>query len=158
MDSDRLNRWMTLGANVAVLVGIALLIVELGQNHDSARAQTRNEITQGELSLLSSMSGNKELVELLMKAGQGEELSDVEQYMVVVHSESTFRLWQNVHYQGRNGLYDDEEFSKHIDTMRSVISHSPWLVEYWCINHVLYPSKYVAEIDGLIPSESCRFQ
>ena len=146
---------MTLGANIAVLAGIGILIFELDQNHDSARSQTRNEITQGELSLLGTMSGNKELVKLLMKAGHGEELSGAEQYMVVVHSESTFRLWQNVHYQGRNGLYDDEEFVKHIDTMRSVLRNSPWLVDYWRVNHALYPSNFVAEIDGLITSESC---
>ena len=39
MDSDRLNRWLTLGANVGVLVGIILLIVEIGQNTDMLRAQ-----------------------------------------------------------------------------------------------------------------------
>ena len=155
MDYERLNRWMTLGANVAVLAGIALLIVELDQNHDTVRAQTRNEISQGELMLLSSMSGNKELTELLIRAGQGRELSDAERLMVTTQSESAFRLWQNVHYQGRNGLYDDEEFAKHVDTMRSVLSHSPWLVEYWCNNRQLYPAKFVAEIDGLISSESC---
>jgi hypothetical protein len=155
MDYERLNRWITLGANVAVLAGIALLIVELDQNHDTVRAQTRNEISQGELMLLSSMSGNKELTELLIRAGQGRELSDAERLMVTTQSESAFRLWQNVHYQGRNGLYDDEEFAKHVDTMRSVLSHSPWLVEYWCNNRQLYPAKFVAEIDGLISSESC---
>ncbi len=29
MDSDRVNRWLTLGANIGVLIGIILLIVEL---------------------------------------------------------------------------------------------------------------------------------
>ena len=155
MDSDRLNRWMTLGANVAVLAGIVLLIVELDQNHDTVRAQTRNEISQGELILLGSMSSNRELAEMLIKAGQGEELSDAERLMVGVQSESAFRLWQNVHYQGRNGLYEDEEFEKHIDTMRSVLGRSPWLVKYWCDNRQIYPSKFVAEIDGLVPAGSC---
>jgi hypothetical protein len=157
MESDRLNRWMTLGTNVAVLAGIALLVVELNQNHDTVRAQTRNEISQGELILLGSMSSNRDLAELLIKAGKGEELSDAERLMVVVQSESAFRLWQNVHYQGRNGLYEEEEFEKHIDTMRSVLSHSPWLIEYWCNSRQLYPSKFVAEIDGLVPAESCQY-
>jgi hypothetical protein len=147
---------MTLGANIAVLAGIALLIVELDQNHDIVRAQTRNEISQGELILLSSMSSNKELVELLIRAGQGEDLTDAERRMVSVQSESVFRLWQNVHYQGRNGLYDEEEFEKHVDTMRSVLGRSPWLVIYWCDSRLIYPHKFVAEIDGLIPTGSCK--
>lgn len=158
MESDQLNRWATLGANVAVLAGIALLIIELDQNHDTVRAQTRNEITQGELMLLGSMSGNKELSELLVTAGQGGGLTDAERLMVNTQSESAFRLWQNVHYQGRNGLYDDEEFAKHIDTMRSVLSHSPWLVQHWCDTRQLYPSEFAAEIDNLLAPKSCQVQ
>jgi hypothetical protein len=39
MDSDRLNRWLTLGANVGVLVGIVLILMELNQNAELMRAQ-----------------------------------------------------------------------------------------------------------------------
>ena len=43
MDSDRLNRWLTLGANVGVLIGIALILVELNQNAELMRAQMAQE-------------------------------------------------------------------------------------------------------------------
>ncbi|MHC4241205.1 MAG: hypothetical protein ACYSU4_02305 [Planctomycetota bacterium] len=155
MDTERLNRWITLGANIAVLVGIALIVLELNQNREMMRASTRNEISQGELTLLGSMASNRELLETLLKAGNNEELSDAELFLVTVHSESVFRLWQNVHYQGRNGLYDEEEFKKHIDTMRSVLGDSPWLVYYWCDNSAIYPTVFAAEIDGLTPDGSC---
>ena len=39
MDSDRLNRWLTLGANIGVFVGIVLILLELNQNADLMRAQ-----------------------------------------------------------------------------------------------------------------------
>ena len=39
MNSDRLNRWLTLGANLGVLVGIILILAELNQNSDLMRAQ-----------------------------------------------------------------------------------------------------------------------
>ena len=32
MDTDRLNKWVTPGANVSVLIEIALLIFEIDQN------------------------------------------------------------------------------------------------------------------------------
>lgn len=44
VERERLNWWLTLSANFAVLIGIALIIVELSQNRDSMRAQTRNEL------------------------------------------------------------------------------------------------------------------
>jgi hypothetical protein len=33
MQSNRLDRWLTLGTNISVLVGIVLLIVEINQNN-----------------------------------------------------------------------------------------------------------------------------
>ena len=42
MRSEKVNRWLTLGANVGVLIGILLLVVELSQNREMIRAQTRN--------------------------------------------------------------------------------------------------------------------
>jgi hypothetical protein len=43
MDSDRLNRWLTLGANLGVLVGIVVLIAEIAQNTEMMRAQMAQE-------------------------------------------------------------------------------------------------------------------
>ena len=102
--------------------------------------------------VLGSISGNREIAELLVKAGHGGNLTDAERLMVATQSESIFRLWQNVHYQGRNGLYDDEEFARHVDTMRAVLGRSQWLVRYWCQSRQIYPSQFAAEIDGLIPT------
>lgn len=41
MDSDRLNKWLTLGANVGVLIGIILLVIELNQNRDMMRSHLK---------------------------------------------------------------------------------------------------------------------
>ena len=38
MDSDRLNRWLALGANTGVLVGLIFLVVEIRHTNDLARA------------------------------------------------------------------------------------------------------------------------
>ena len=41
MDTDRLNRWLTLGANIGVLIGIVLLVIEVRQNNSNLVAQAR---------------------------------------------------------------------------------------------------------------------
>jgi len=43
MNSEKSNRWLTLGSNLAVLVGIALILFELDQNTDLMRAQMSQE-------------------------------------------------------------------------------------------------------------------
>jgi hypothetical protein len=43
LKADAINRWLTLGANLGVLVGIFLLIAELNQNSTLMRAQIFND-------------------------------------------------------------------------------------------------------------------
>jgi hypothetical protein len=47
MNSNRVSSWLTLGANIGVIVGIAFLVVELRQNSDIATAQARLEYSAG---------------------------------------------------------------------------------------------------------------
>ena len=146
MDSDRIGRWLTLGANLAVFVGIVLLIAELNQNYEIMRAQTRTEISQSLLSLLELTAQNRELAEIVVRANQGDELTPAELYMLNSRNESVFAFWQNVHYQGRHGMYDEEEFSQHIQMMGRVLNESPGLVEYWCDDRINYPKVFASEI------------
>ena len=39
VNSDKINRWLTLGANLGVLIGIVLILAELSQNADLMLAQ-----------------------------------------------------------------------------------------------------------------------
>ncbi len=43
MDNDRLNRWLTLGANLAVLVGLVALVVEIRTNTAAVQAASVQE-------------------------------------------------------------------------------------------------------------------
>ena len=46
MDTDRLNQWLTLGANLAVFGGIILILIQLNQNADLMRSQVMQSRTQ----------------------------------------------------------------------------------------------------------------
>ncbi len=78
--------------------------------------------------------------------------------MLGARNESVIAYWQNVHYQGRNGMYDEDEFSKHIQMMGNVLDHSPNLVRYWCKDRDNYPEIFADEIDRQIPADSCNNQ
>ena len=39
MNADNVNKWLTLSANIGVVLGLILLIVEIGQNTEMMRAQ-----------------------------------------------------------------------------------------------------------------------
>lgn len=150
MDSPRLTRWLTLGANVAVVVGIVLLIVELEQNRQQMRAQTRHELAMGIVDLLQMPAGNPQLADVLFRALTGEALTPAEQFQFELRSNALFRYWEDVHYQYRLGLYDDVEFDRQRAAWKSSMGRSPMAQAYWCRVRTLYSPQFMAEMDGLL--------
>jgi hypothetical protein len=43
MQSNKLDRWLTIGTNISVLIGIILVIVEIDQNNELVRIQIEQE-------------------------------------------------------------------------------------------------------------------
>ncbi len=154
MESDRLNRWLTLGANVGVLIGIVLLIIELDQNRDMMRAQIRNELARGVQDLLGIALANQDLADLLIRADTGESLSPAESLRVGVWEQLIFRYWENVHYQYRQGLYDESEFSRHRDAMLAV-ARTPRMYSFWCKDRLLFSTPFMQFMDNLLDGPDC---
>ena len=150
MDSHWLTRWLTLGANVAVLAGIVLLIVELNQNREQVRAQTRHELAMGIVDLLQVPAANPQLAEVLFRAKTGQALTPAEMLQFELRTNALFRYWEDVHYQYRLGLYDDAEFSKQRDAWRASITSSALAQAYWCRVRLLYSPEFMTAMDGLL--------
>ena len=155
MDKDRLNRWLTLGANLGVLVGIILLILELDQNREMMRAQTRNEISVGIVDLLSQVATDTQLAGLIRRADSGEDLTPDELVQYEHRTAAMFRYFENVHYQYRLGLYDEAEFSKQKEAWRSYFARAKTGAAIWCDYRETTSAQFMAEIDSLLPTKSC---
>jgi len=156
MDTDRVQRWATLGANIGVLIGIILLVVELEQNREMTRAQIRNEISRGLTELLMPIVENAEVADIIMRANDGAQLTPNEAFRLQRRSELVFRYWENAHYQFRHGLYDESEFSADADAIANVISANTSLLEYWCKERLLYSISFMDFVDKAIPQGSCE--
>ena len=79
MDKDRLNRWLTLGANIGVIAGILLLAYELQQNNELMGAEARYNRLIINTENYGRMAENPEFVELWLKSVDNEQLSRSEQ-------------------------------------------------------------------------------
>lgn len=150
MDSHWLPRWLTLGANVAVLAGIVLVVVELNQNRDMMRAQTRHEMAMGIVGLLETPANNGQLADVLFRGQFGGKLSPVEWFQFQLRTNALFRYWEDVHYQYRVGLYDDIEFTRQRDAWRASLANSVLGKIYWCQVRSLYSPEFTAEMVGLL--------
>ena len=155
MDSDRLNRWLTLGANVGVLAGIILLLVELDQNREAIQAQTRSSLSQGIVDHMSLIASNSQLASLRRRIDAGEEATVNEHYQYELITRAIVRYWENVHYQYRQGLYDEAEFTAHRKAIRGYFAYSKAIVEFWCTNKFGMSPEFAEEIDGLLTTYDC---
>jgi hypothetical protein len=141
--------------NILVIIGLALVVVELQQNREMMRAQIRNELGQEIIDILSLAAGSTEYVELMVRAAAGEPLTPAEGIMLDLRAEAVVRYWENVHYQHRAGMYDDSEFSKHLATMRDVLLRDKHLSGYWCKSKQFFSDPFRVELDGNLPANLC---
>jgi hypothetical protein len=155
VESDRLTRWLTIGANLGVLLGLLLLVAELKQNRDMTRAQIRHELAMGIVDLLQVSAGNEQLADVLLRGISGETLTPTELFQFEMRTNALFRYWEDVHYQYRVGLYDDIEFSRQREAWRDTLRQSQLGREYWCRVRLLYSPEFVREMDGLLVASPC---
>ncbi len=154
MDLDKPNQWLTLGANVGVVLGILFLIAELNQTAEMNRAQTRNQVASELGQLLRDVGSNPQLAEIIVKADRGDELSGSEGLQYTRHILSMLRYFENVHYQYRQGLYDEGEFSAQREAWRMVFATPESSVRVWCGFRMTFSPEFREEFDGLL-SRSC---
>ena len=155
MKSKQMNRWLTLGANIGVLIGIMLLVVELDQNREMIRAQTRNDISRQISDHLGMVANNSQLSSLKRRADAGEELSADEEQQQFLLFTANKRLWENIHYQYRHGMFEEEEFEAERTAWRYLINKDKSFVRNWCPTRKNYSPEFVAELESLLNEDVC---
>jgi len=58
MDTDKVNRWLTLSANVGVIAGLILVAVQINQNTQITKAQIANDYYLADMDLELAMMGD----------------------------------------------------------------------------------------------------
>jgi hypothetical protein len=156
MNLDRLNRWLSLVANVGVLCGLVVLVLELNQNRATVRAQTRNEVAMGFIDLAGLAATNPELANVIRRGDSGEELTLDEQFQHRRFTLATYRYYENAHYQYRQGLYDEAEFTKQKEAWKSYAARSPGSVRVWCEVQGFFSPEFVADVGPSLGGEKCN--
>jgi hypothetical protein len=91
MKAISINRWLTLGANLGVLVGIVFLAIELRQNNDLLEAQTRAENFDRIIGFAEQIIENPALATALQKTENNEEITEVEDILLRAMALRAFR-------------------------------------------------------------------
>ncbi len=87
------------------------IAVELRQNSESVKSQTRAQISIAYADLIDSQRSDDVLLQAISKMRRGEDLSELERMKVDYNVAAHMRLAENSHYQYRQGNYSEEEYA-----------------------------------------------
>lgn len=148
MNLDGLNKWLTLAANLGVLVGIIFLAVEVRHNSQATQAATRSNVSATILALLESQR-HPLVISALRKSEAGEELNYEEIYMLDNQAHIGWRHAENVYYQYRSGLFDEREFLADQAAVRASLNDA-FRLAHWRANRQWYSEDFRKYVDGLL--------
>ncbi len=119
MNTDRVNRWLTLGANVGVVIGLILLLIEIDQNNDLARAQIHQTRADSWGDFRLTLGDSEHLLSAWMKfqdAGGPEDpnaidkLDRLESFRVRQYLLHRYSDYDNLFYLYKQGYLDEEYY------------------------------------------------
>ena len=152
MNFDKLNQWLTLLANFGVLAGILFLSVEVGQNTQMMRTQTRNAITENIVSAGQPAAENPYTADIFFRGNIGEidpsSGSEWLSYNTFVNMQ--LRNWENEWYQYQQGLFEEEEFEPRLRTWRAYFEDYIGFRVVWEIGKSGFSSSFQEQIDEAI--------
>ena len=153
MNIDRVSQSVQLAANVGVILSIAFLAYQIGEQRELMKAQNRTAAASEVIGLLVSEATDEGLVSAMRRSFDGEELSPDDRFRLDRISRAYLRYFANLHYQYRNGLYDEEEFGVARVGLKVRLSR-PGVAAMWCATEEQYSREFVAEVERLLPPGS----
>jgi len=129
--------------------------VELSQNREMIRAQTRNEISQQLSNRLLSVATNRQLASVMRRSRDGEKLTDDEFTQIYVYHVANLRDWENIHYQYRHGTFDQQEFDAEKTAWRSLIEDNKIFQGVFCNARLNDLADFVAALESVLHEDYC---
>lgn len=107
MNSDKLNKWLTLVANFGVVVGLIVVVLELRQTQVIMSAESSMQRAQMSREN-ASMAARNNIAEIETKLAAGREITPVERRNLNEFATSLLRHYEVMHYQNQIGVLDEE--------------------------------------------------
>jgi hypothetical protein len=152
MDSDRINRWMTLAANFAVLVGILLLLFELRQNTETIELQAAQSYVALSHELDFRIVDDPSLIALFLTPPDertSEDLRRLDRWYF-----GSLRTWENGFFLHNRGVLDSDLWSGQEAFMADLLKNSDDLRTYYQTNRSYFSESFVTFLDGLLEEKA----
>lgn len=150
MKSDRINKWLTLVANIGVIFGLILVALELQQNSELMRVQINQARADSAMVSAEHSFNSPYLPAILVKISNGEDLSDEEWMRYVSYFRSMNRNQDNVLSQYSSGMLGENTPRSVAHYAREFVGPTDLSRRAWEITKSGYTDEYVEFIEAAI--------
>ena len=150
MDTERLNRWIALGANLAVLVGLVALVVELGTNTAAIRAASVQESVNSSREYLLNIALNEDFSRIRQTGSDNyTDLSESEAFRLGLSMRGSWLFHQNVWIQRELGVIDERAWGSRYKIICGIFTN-PGLRQDWEHHKLVLDTKFVELVEGCL--------
>ena len=140
MQADRFNRWIAIGANLAVLAGLVALIVELRTNTAAIRAAAVQESVSASREYLTNIALDEELSRIRLAGGSNyADLSELDAFRFRLHSRGNWLFHQSVWIQRKLGVIDERAWESRLRIICGSMAEPGWKQDWENHKPVLDP-------------------
>jgi hypothetical protein len=150
VESDRISKWLSIGANLAVLASIVFLALEIRQNTEMTRAQITLGRSQNNIALADMQANSDYLPGIIAKAASGDELAPSERYRFNAHLRALLRMYDNDLQQYNQGLLGENIPRTIPRLINNWIVGNPYGRRYWERNKTSFSDEFVTLADSVI--------
>ena len=126
MNSSKINEWLTLVANVAVVGGIVFLAVEISQNNELLRSESRQALVANDV---ASLTANFQNADVFAKMVSESELSSEDQLRLSFMYAIDLRNREFEYFQYTNGLLDQQTWMAYRHVI--LVNHAAGIGRSW---------------------------
>jgi hypothetical protein len=147
---ERAARWIALAANIGVVLGLILVIVEVRQNAELTRTQMEQRKNDFLAEIEFSLA-NRESAEVWVKAIRTpESLTDAEMKIVEAHLLSVMLQWDHLFQMERGGLVTRAHVRQHIANSAPYYFGSRFGKHWWRLQMPGWQGTAMNEVAGPI--------
>ena len=151
MNLSRANEVISLIANIGVIASIIFLGLEMSQNTDMMRSQTRNAMTENQMNFFEGIIENRNFAETFLAIREDSDkfpTGTPERTQYTLFFLTQLRMWENEWYQYQQNLFDAAEFEPRLELWDSFMDFQINR-EVWDAQRYSFASDFRDLLDGM---------
>ena len=152
LNSERLNSWITLLANVGILAGLVLVAMELNQNTDQLALELEWQINQRMIENNRDLLGDNPAPIYAKSVTTPEELTYEEFQVAGAIVFNFLNVWEDRFFLYQKGLLSEQEWKDYVDDDIAFTLGYPFAQEFWRSTKTMFEPELVRYVDEKLPN------